>query len=985
MKAATSSELRPVDRSALLQRLDALRRAESEERTLDPALVAALATAATLVVFEPKELLQAHGLAPDGANLQRLLRHAEPTRRVGEGVASAEPPPGPWRLRSAERRRVLAEVGGVEALRAARRRLAGPSTLAQRMVDLLLAGTPVDLRQLPVAELAALTEVRPWYEGLLSPLPDEQQLRARMAMAQLVEPMRRLVGRGFVGRQAELVRLEDYVSLLRVRKVAGSTLLGLAQRVLRQVRRALIDSPPLFIAGPGGVGKSSLLARFILNHVDAPQGRYMPFVMLDFDRAQLEPRMPLSLLVAALHQLRAQFPTHDAAMLRMAEHLSQQMRSADRRSLENVDSLQERLVEDFAKQVESMIGGSGTTLLWVLDTFEEPQRLGESTVGPLWELMNALQGHLPGLRLVVCGRVAPPGFPWDLVALDEFDQPSAIAFLRQRLEEASASHLADDRRLAQVVKVVGRTPLALRLAATLIVREDPQLLNLRLRSERIQAVLFQRVLDHVRVDARLDSPQGAIEVDEAERQRLEDELVKLVFPGLAVRRITQGVIEQVLAGPCGIRLRDPQHVERLFRALAQQVDIVEPGENDGTGPSLLHLTELRRMMLRDLEQKAGEERIRRIDRAAVAYHAAIETLPNCAEEIYHRLRLQQSEATIRGRWEAGLERYLLPALEEITDPPMRVLLAELLGVTLDAEALEGAEQGAWERQAARRSGQYLQAGNPQRALQVLEERLERTHASPLLRLQARALQQLTDFHEAGELAVRALEEAAEAGDLTAAADAALLVAQCEEALGNFEAAAQRVQQAEGWLIEFPDRAQYLRTLAARLRLARKRGAPAAEQDALARKIAAGLTGEVRRGLRARPAALRELVAELGIDDERLLLLGLDVIGLDLPSYDEVRPLATALADATASDPHAQKGAFEIALAHGVVGKGGDKLPDAGEWAGWLWNASPREGGELVRNLLKLPLRDRALNERLAGLFRADVDRRIFRHSRARAV
>lgn len=983
MMAAARDDLRPIDTTALLQRLEALRRQEASERAPDPALEAALVTAATLTAFEPRQLLKMHGLATHDAALRRLLRHAEPTRLAASADAD-ELPPGPWRLSATERRRVI-DQAGVAALRVARARLAGPATTAQRIADALLAGKPPELSSLSVAELAALVEVRPWYAAVLKPLPDEDTLRARMAMAQLVEPMRRLVGRHFVGRDAELARLEDYVALLGPRKVAGSKLLGMGLRGLRQVRRALIDAPPLFVAGPGGVGKSSLLARFILNHVDAPQARRMPFVMLDFDRAQLEPRMPLSLLVAALHQLRAQFPAHDAAMLRMAEHLAQQMRSTDGQALESVDSLQGRLVEDFAAQVGAMIGGDGATpLLWVLDTFEEPQRLGESTVGPLWELMNSLQEQLPPLRLVVCGRVAPPGFPWDLIALDEFDEPSAIAFLRQGLAQSKAKKRVDDRHLAQVVKVVGRTPLALRLATTLVAQEDAQLLNLTLRRERVQAVLFHRVLEHLRVDARLELRQGAVEVEATERMQLEQELARLVFPGLAVRRITPGVIEHVLAQPCGVKLRDEQHVERLFCALAQQVDIVEPADDDAAGPSLVHRTDVRRMMLRDLEQKAGVELVRRIDRAAVAYHAAIESLPNCAEEIYHRLRLEQSESTIRGRWEPGLDRYLLPALEEITVPAMRVLLADLLGVTLDAQALESARQDDWERQAARRADEYLRAGNPQRALMVVAERRERTHSSPLLRFEAQALQQLGRFAEAGELAARALGEAGERGDLVAAADAALLLARAQEARRDFEAADANLRQALGWVQAFPDRQLHLRLLAARMRLARKREARREELDGMARELAALLSGEVRRSLRARPATLRELLAELGGRDERLLVLGLDVLGIDLASVDEADELAAALDSALRRSKSAQE-ALDVALAHGVVKVARRQPPRQADWARWLWDASPRDAGAMVRQLLKLPLHDAALLTQLAGQFRREVDRRIVRASRARAV
>jgi tetratricopeptide (TPR) repeat protein len=817
--------------------------------------------------------------------------------------------------------------------------------------------------------------------GTVESLPDEAAVRARLALEQLLEPLRRLIGSHFVGRTHELGRLTDYVDLLGPRKVLGSNLLGFGVRSLRRVRRTLIKNPPLFVHGPGGVGKSSLLARFILDHIDAPQGADMAFVMLDFDRAQVESRMPLSLLVAALHQLRAQFPQHAYEMLRMAEHLGQVMRGSDDEALERADSLQETLVLDFAKQVGTMLGDGEDSqrLLWVLDTFEEPQRLGESTVGALWDLMNTLQQALPQLRLVVCGRVVPSGFNWDLIPLDEFDEASARVFLRQRLDAIGAADRADDQTLAQAIKVVGRTPLALRLAARLLAEEDRQLLTLKLKRERVQAILFHRVLDHIRVDWRLESTLGDFNVDDKEGRLLQDELGRLVYPGLAVRRITPGVIEHVLARPCGVKLRDANHVARLFSALAQQVDIVEPGSPTGAEPSLLHRTDVRRMMLSDLEHRAGERLIRRIDRLAVMYHAGAGSLPNRAEEIYHRLRLQPSVATIRRRWLPGIEPFLTSALDEISDSVTRVMLAEMLGVTLNRADLENAEYGAWERQAIRRATDYLRSGNPELALKVLRERDEAAASGRLLRLKARALQQLGAFEEAANLAARSLDEAQGAGDFLAAAEAALLVAVADEAMTDLDGAAKAVALARDWGAELKDGRLLLRVQASIMRLARKRGAPAGEMEVHAQAVSDLLDRETLRDLRSRPTVLRELLAEMGARDLRLLRLGLDVLGIDLPSQEEATELALAL------DSLSDRGLEDLALAHGVVSKDSREVVSASRWARWLWSASPKEAGALMAGVVALAPQSEALLQQLARQFQIDVDRRIRRGTRARAV
>ena len=983
-----------IDSAKLQERLQSLRRLDAQEhdngQVLDRYLAQALHCAVTLVEFDPHALLAALDLTTKPEILERLFKLTESAHRDGDGdgvgVNVSVQQYGLWRLARTERQRIAREAG-IEKLRVGRGQMTGSESAAQRMADALLFGTLTELSALSITELSALIEVRAWYDGAVEPLPSDTDLRARLALAQLFEPMRRLVGSHFVGRTHELDRLTDYVDLLGPRKVAGLEVFGQAVRYLRHARRSLIDNPPLYVSGPGGVGKSSLMARFILNHVDAPQGAGLPFVMLDFDRAQVESRMPLSLLVAALHQLRVQFPQHSDAMLRMAEHLVQVMRDSDVESLEKNDSFQFTIVSDFAAQIDSMFGGEEDQrrLLWVLDTFEEPQRLGESTVGALWELMNTLQQHLPRLRLVVCGRVVPRGFKWDSVPLDEFDDASAKSYLHQRLLAIVGTVYVDDKTLVQTIRVVGRTPLALRLAARLLAVEDHELLTLKLKRARVQGILFHRVIEHIRVDARLECQLIHVRVDDVERRLLEQELSKLVYPGLAVRHITLGVIEHVLAEPCGVKLRDTGHVARLFAALAQQVDIVEPGMSAGAEPSLLHRTDVRRMVLRDLEHQAGEKLIRHIDRRAVIYHARLDTLTNRAEEIYHRLRRQQSERTIRARWKKGIETYLTSALDEIASPNTRVMLAELLGVTLDREELASAEYSSWERQAIWRAADYLRAGSPERARRVLAERDRPGASSALLRLEAQVQQQLGNFLAASAAAERALAAAEEVSDFAAAAEAVLLLALTHEASGDLEAANRRLAQAREWAADLKDERLLLRVIASDMRIERKRGAPMHTIEQHIQDITALLNRDTRRALRSRPAVLRELLAEMGARDRRLLRLGLETLGVDLPSEQAAEGLARALAYWTA-DARLADVVQNIALAHGVLKETNRReVPAEEEWIGWLWSSSPQEIGSLLSDVIaQEPLHEELILQ-LSTLFRRDVDRRIFRGGRQRAV
>src|SRR3712207_8944058 len=51
-----------------------------------------------------------------------------------------------------------------------------------------------------------------------------------------------------------------------------------------------------FIHGVGGSGKSALISRFILENIEGAEDERLPFAYLDFDRPELSPSEPLSLL-----------------------------------------------------------------------------------------------------------------------------------------------------------------------------------------------------------------------------------------------------------------------------------------------------------------------------------------------------------------------------------------------------------------------------------------------------------------------------------------------------------------------------------------------------------------------------------------------------------------------------------------------------------------------------------------------------------------
>jgi hypothetical protein len=260
-------------------------------------------------------------------------------------------------------------------------------------------------------------------------------------------------------------------------------------------------------------------------------------------------------------------------------------------------------------------------ILVAIDTFEEAQHLGGEVEWLLLEFLRGLAAALPGLRTVVAGRALPEDVirfhqaSTLLIALDVLDRDAAHTLLRHNgVPDLSVSD-ADD-----VIAVVSSNPMCLKLAARLLRDEGVDRLHgarseflAHLKAEKIQALLYGRILRHLHSDTAR----------------------AVAFPGLVVRRITPGIIAEVLAGPCDLDLRTTT-AEQIFADLATEVALVHR-EPDG---GLRHRADVRRAMLEDLTDQVADDVVTAIDEGAVAYYAARDDAVSRAEEIYHRLRLR---------------------------------------------------------------------------------------------------------------------------------------------------------------------------------------------------------------------------------------------------------------------------------------------------------------------------------------------------------
>jgi hypothetical protein len=222
----------------------------------------------------------------------------------------------------------------------------------------------------------------------------------------------------------------------------------------------------------------------------------------------------------------------------------------------------------------------------------------------------------------------------------------------------------------------------------------------------------------------------------------------------------------------------------------------------------------------------------------------------------------------------------------------------------------------------------------------------------------------------------------QAGDMTAACDAALLLALALEADDRLPQAHAQATEALELAQQLGDQILLLRVQISLLRVGRRLRQPAQELAGLVEQLNALLETDTLRSLRRRSALLRELLAELADRNPRLLRVGIEVLGVDLPSLGAAGELAITLEFWAA---HAPVAAADVARAFGVEARSSSFLPTSAEWTDWLWKSGSDTNSQLLLSLLRAVPPASHVLVRLAELYRREVQRRIARGAAPRAL
>ncbi|MGX8904350.1 AAA family ATPase [Streptomyces netropsis] len=797
-----------------------------------------------------------------------------------------------WALKPEARRTALRGLAGPEAARLALERNLGQCPEGpgpERTALAHLSGEPPPLGEQDAQELADTLQAVLWLSEIpgITGLPDIGQVQHALERARILQPLERLVRDSFQGRARELDELRAYVGVpteaTRARtEQDGRSITYITGRV---------REPPLVIHGPGGIGKSTLLAKFILDTLHDPE-LHFPFGYVDFERPTLSIHEPVTLIAELARQLRVQYPASRAELDRLAGECQRRAatqreerertaqlnrlsttrptlgRSASRefQTLATSDEtdLIRRLADILVRAVATPAGESGPPLLIALDSFEEAQYRGSPVMGRVWALFVALQTAYPRLRVIVSGR-APVAHPARTVTprtleLVDLDPEAAVGLLVScGVEDPDVARALADR--------VGGHPLSLKLAARAAVLAGNETAPM---GELIRSLPARRRYFYRKVDQML--VQGIL-YDRILNHIADERVRRLAHPGLVLRVITPEIIKDVLAEPCGLRVDTLEEARRLFEELSR-LDLVESAGPDAVG----HRADVRAIMLR----LSGNDRTaltRTVERRAVDYYAARDGLEARAEEIYHRLRLNENPRSVEERWLPGVERLLAGAQQDMAPRAAGFLAAHLGGDTPD-HVMADADQEDWERIAAREVEDLLAQGFTEEAAARLAERRPWTPCSPLHPLLLETLSRSGLREEARREASEAIDRAEEAGCAEQRLELLLLSARLAEEDGDRESADRELQVAEGVAAGLGQDLEAMGALLARARLTAGTPVDPEVDNQLARR----LRQLPDATLMDQPVLVRAVAAEVYERDPRALDHALEVVGL--PGTDD---------------------------------------------------------------------------------------------------
>jgi hypothetical protein len=538
-----------------------------------------------------------------------------------------------------------------------------PIRLTSAWMRCFLSGDFGDLEAAPPQELKAALGARERLRlvaqlpAKVPPIPD---LASRVGLAELLEPLRVLIGAEggwdgtprvdhFVGRIEELRQLREFVGELSSHS-AGESITRFANRATSALTGR--ERPGLMIIeADGGLGKSALVAKFLLDHV-LDQSRRFPFAYLDFDRATLDPERPQQILLEITRQVGLQYPEARSAFSELVNDIRTELAGPPAEGPSTKATIRDPFTR-FVETLQEHATFRRRAFLLVLDTLEVVQ-WSPKAIEHLSRLIEQFRRKgLDELRVVACGRADIPEFRrargGQSLTVDCKLKPLQSKEAREMAEKLGRRGLGDAWKAAWSEAIatgkskssamdtlfgwigasdnIRREPLSVRVAVDFVVRtKDPD---------------RQGVVDDI---ANAGSNPGEDFVARLYENRIQNHIRngdagRLAWPGLVIRRLTDEIVRDVLAELCGM---SSDAAAAAFSALGQEIWMVD--REDG---ALKHRVDLRARTL-PLMKRKDPVAFAKVAQAAVAYFGAHRERSgeDRLEWLYHRFLAGESPETI---------------------------------------------------------------------------------------------------------------------------------------------------------------------------------------------------------------------------------------------------------------------------------------------------------------------------------------------------
>jgi len=415
--------------------------------------------------------------------------------------------------------------------------------------DLLLKAiedAQINIKTSSDTELFYLTKIADLFDKKFDLDNVKRELQRRYYFA----PFKKIT-ENFAGREKELKQINDYVDWL-----PKSDLISKSISFLRGVIK-WYDKPPLLIQGIGGIGKSTLVSKFIIDQNNEKSGANLPFVYIDFDLPGFTITEPLNIILECLRQLSIQFSPYQGifneVMLSVSNMISKNSQSHQaniQSSRASSRSLIYDSTDELIKKYSWGLDKINTPILIVFDSFEEMQyRASRDEMSRFFSFIKEVSEKIPRIRPVFVGRSEISerlgDLKFEILELNEFDDRSAFALLNKY-------GITDKKICSLIYKSFGGNPLLLLLAADLVKKDNVAVENLIQVKEKKCEFLTSRILEQIH----------------------NPEVRQIAVPGMLVRRITPEVIQNILAEPCNLGKLEISKAEDIYSELLREVALI---------------------------------------------------------------------------------------------------------------------------------------------------------------------------------------------------------------------------------------------------------------------------------------------------------------------------------------------------------------------------------------------------------------------------